>query len=465
VKLLLVLFMMALVGSPLLVAAPLAVANDSEIEVLQQRAESDFPNGLRFYVEARSPDEIEDVRVFFRKLGQTSRSGYRTVDFAPGSEIQGESLVLSGRGGEYIPPGTRIEYSFEIRDQGGRVFRTEDEVFVYTDNRFNWETVSDGLITVYHYGTGSRERARLMLEGAQETLERMRPVLGVDPTNPLHIVAYSSYPHMRDALPFRSQAVSDHLITQGVAFSEERVLLVLADHPGYLGTTSHEFVHLLVADATGRAIARVPVWLNEGLAEHGNIEASAEYDNYLARAIERGEVRPLWHQGTFSGTPTEIITAYGQGKAVINYMVTTYGDEKMAELLRALTRTFDIDAALEEVYGFNQHGLDTEWRLSRGMEPLPAPEPRQVQRPPTPTPRPSAQADPAPTAVPQIEEAPAPTEAAPEHAPTQEQPASPGCLAPGLYGAQVVANDLTLLLIIGGPLAMLGARAWRRRVR
>jgi hypothetical protein len=146
-------------------------------------------------------------------------------------------------------------------------------------------------------------------------------------------------------------------------------------------------------------------------------------------------------------------------------MVTSYGDEKMADLLRALTRTFDIEAALEEVYGFNQHGLDTEWRISRGMEPLPAPEPRQVQRPPTPTPRPAAQADPVPTAVPQMEEAPSPTEAATEPAPDQEQPASPGCMAPGLYGAQAVANDLTLLLIVGGPLAMLGARAWRRRVR
>ena len=99
----------------------------------------------------------------------------------------------------------------------------------------------------------------------------MLPVLGITPTEPLRIVSYNNYRHMSSALPFRSQAVSEGLQTQGMAFGNERVLLVHGFDPTVTGTVSHEFTHLLVSEAAGPAISQVPTWLNEGLAEYGNI--------------------------------------------------------------------------------------------------------------------------------------------------------------------------------------------------
>ena len=218
----------------------------------------------------------------------------------------------------------------------------------------------------------SGHKAKTILEVAQQTLERMGPLLGIAPEDPLHIVTYTDYSDMRVALPFRSQAVSDQLITQGTAFAAERVLLVHGGDSSFVGTTSHEFTHLLVADAAGRSYNRVPRWLNEGLAEYAN--TSSSYDRYLWAAINSGQLRPLWFQETFSGTPDDIIIAYGQGESVVEFMLSAHGTEKMAELISALKSTFDIDRALEEVYGFDQHGLDTEWRLWLGLEPLPLPQ-------------------------------------------------------------------------------------------
>jgi hypothetical protein len=463
-SILLLIVALTLTGSLQSIAATPARAN-SEIEVVEQRAESDFPNGVKFFIEARSPDEIDDIRVFFKKLGQSSRSAYRAVEFQPGTQVRGESRILSGRSGEYIPPGTRIEYSFQVSDKGGRVLRTEDQVFVYLDNRFEWETASDGLITVYYYG--NEDQARMMLETAQEALERMGPILGIDPEEPLHIVTYSNYSHMSDALPFRSQATSEQLITQGTAFTEERVLLVHGGEGNFLGTTSHEFVHLLVADAAGRALTKVPTWLNEGLAEYGNIDTSDEYRPYLNQAIANGRVRPLWHQITFSGTPLEIITAYGQGESVVEFMISTYGGEKMAELISALKRSFDIDASLEEVYGFDQYGLDSRWRQHMGMEILPPPENRQAPQQATATTPPTLAPTPTrtPTSVPQSPATPTPTPTAGlDETGSQPPPqASTGCSAPNHQGGLVV--DLAVLVVMGGPLTMLSARTLRRRIR
>ena len=450
-KLYLLWFISILIGASMLVVSDTIHASGHEITLVSQSAMSDFPNGIKFFIEAASPDEIDEIRVFFKKLGQSNRSSYRAVEFVPGTEITGEALIVSGRGGEYIPPGTRIEYSFEIRDTADRILRTEEEVFIYLDHRIEWETLSDGLITLYYNDTVLDGRAQAMLEAALETLQRMGSVLGIDPKAPLHIVTYGEYELMQEALPFRAQAVQDNLVTQGTAFSEERVLLVLSSGGGYLGTTSHEFTHLLVADAAGRATAKVPAWLNEGLAEYGNIEPGEEYDRYLNRAIENGDLRPLWFQGTFSGTPEEIIVAYGQGKSVVEYMLATYDQQKMADLIVSLKRTFDIDTALVDIYGFDQYGLDTEWRISLGLEPLPEPEERvtQQQVAPTvpPTIAPTATAVPVPTSTPEPEE-------------IEPSQSSPGCGVPGHAGN--VLTDLAMLVLLGGPLAMLSVSRFRR---
>jgi len=471
-----ILILIIVLGGMFLSVAP-TQADGDEIQVLNQGAESQFPDGIRFFIQAQSPDEINDIRVFFQTIGQTSRSAYRAVEFDPDKSITGESFIHSGRAGEYIPPGTRIRYSFEIRDQAGRVLRTEEQIFVYLDIRYEWGTVSDGLITVYYQGEAMENRAGIMLKAAKETLERMRPVLGIAPKEPLHITTYSSYRDMSGALPFRSQTVRERLITQGTAFSQERVLLVLGGGNDFLGTTSHEFTHLLVADATGRASNRVPSWLNEGLAEFGNVENSGEYDEYLRRAISAGSLRPLWHLNTFSGTPGEIILFYGEGKSVVEYLVHTYGEAKMAELMRAIKKTFDIDKALEQTYGFNVYGLDSEWRLFLGVEPLPPPEEpdRQPQPRATFTPRPSptpfaaaptppptslttplaiAAATPAPTAEP---EPAAPAADAGGDSPTS----SPGCAAPSHQGRALA--ELAMVALLGGPIGMLGFGVYRRR--
>ncbi|MDA0733033.1 MAG: peptidase MA family metallohydrolase [Chloroflexi bacterium] len=461
-KLCLLWFIAILIGATTLATSDAVHANGDQIVVVSQSAVSDFPNGVKFFIEATSPDEIDDIRVTFKKLGQSNRSGYRVVDFEPGTEITGESLIPSGSGGEFIPPGTRIEYSFEIRDKTGRTLRTEDQVFVYLDHRLEWQTLSDGLITLYYNDTVIDGRAQAILEAAQETLQRMGPILGIDPKDPLHIVTYGDYGSMVEALPFRAQAVRDNLITQGTAFSEERVLLVLGAGSDYLGTTSHEFTHLLVADAAGRATAKFPSWLNEGLAEYGNIEPGEEYDRALSRAIENGRLRPLWFQATFSGTPDDIIIAYGQGKSVVEFMLSNYDEQKMADLVVALKRTFDIDTALQETYGFDQYGLDTEWRKSLGLEPLPEPEDRVAQQQATPTPPPTSilAATAAPTISAQETAVPVPANT-PEPVEQDTNQASPGCSAPSHSGNSV--TDLAMLALLGGPLAMLTARGIRRR--
>ena len=471
-------------------SAGTALADGGDIEVSEVEVESQFPDGIKFSITASSSEEIDEIRVFFKKVGNTGVSAYRTVEFEPGMVVKGESTLDSGGGNEYFPPGTRILFSFEVRDKGGSVFRTEEQDYVYTDNRFEWLPVTSGLITVYYYGEYVEERARTVLEAAEEGMEKMLPVLGIAPTEPLRIVSYNNYRHMSSALPFRSQAVREQLQTQGMAFSEERVLLVHGFDATVKGTVSHEFTHLLVAEAAGRAYAQVPAWLNEGLAEYGNIDPTDSYDAALRYGIFTRRLKPLWYQDTFGGTPDDIIIAYGQGRSVVNYMIKEYGQEKMAELFRVLQSTLSIDLALEQVYGVDQYGLDTEWRKSIGIDPLPSPEEleRRLQEPEAESPTPAedtpdtepttaadetvdgesaiateetAEQTPASTSTPVLEPTPTPEPTvAASIGDDAGQTSSPGgCSAPS-SGAPLGVGTL---LILSAPLGLLSLRALRRR--
>ena len=371
----LILLLLALgLASTILAPSAIVRGDGGDIEVLDGGAESQFPDGIRFFVTARSSEEIEDIRVFFTVIGRSGPTAYRILEFESGEEVTGESFLRSAGGGGFIPPGTEFEYSFEVRDKSGAVFRTPGQEFVYTDNRFDWLTVSSDLITVFYYSEYVERRARTVLEAAEESFNLMVPVLGIEPTEPLRIVSYNNYRDMSAALPFRSQAVREQLQTQGMAFTPERVLLVLGFDPTIKGTVSHEFVHLLVAEAAGSGYSRVPAWLNEGLAEYGNIDPTDDYPAALRYGFYTRRIKPLWFQTTFGGTPDDIIIAYGQARSVVRYMISRYGEDSIAELFAAMRETPDIDEALKQVYGVDQHGLDSMWREAVGLEPLPPPE-------------------------------------------------------------------------------------------
>ena len=485
-------------------------ADQGDIDVTSIKATSLYPVGITFAVSAQSSAEIEEVRVYFRNTGRVTAGAYREVEFraanpdsggSPESNrsITAEATLSTGLGGGYIPPGTEITYSFEIRDKSGAVFRTPDHVALYTNSAFDWEFLTAGPITVLHYGQGSGTRAQLILDAATEALERMAPVLGFDPTEPVRIVAFQGFRDLFDALPLRMKALQSRVRTEGMAFGDERVVLIDGLNPDYRGITSHEITHLVVAEVTGRANNRVPSWLSEGLAEYGNVDPTSEYRTALDRGIITNQVPPLSSLAFFGGSGEDIIQAYGQGLSVVQFLVDGYGESKVAELMKEFRGSLEINRALEAVYGFDQYALDTDWRISHGLEPLPKPEDRKSLRSllptvtPSPTPppiqtlTPTPTESPAPTRQPTFTQFPTPTPrptattASPSPTPLPQSspevttggsavessdepgvgPASPGCSSP-VHGTGMFSGDPALLAILVLPLAML---AIKRRPR
>jgi hypothetical protein len=56
------------------------------------------------------------------------------------------------------------------------------------------------------------------------------------------------------------------------------------------------------------------------------------------------------------------VLSYAQSYSLIEFLVTSYGQSKMLELLTAFSQGSSYDGALKKVYGFDMDGLNTLWR-------------------------------------------------------------------------------------------------------
>ena len=104
-------------------------AAGGNIEVVETGEEVSFPGNVDLSVTAQGDADIVEVRLFYRNVGSRIWS-YAYPEFVPSSRITA-SLNLTGEVSGYVPPGTEVEYYYEIRDSAGNLLRTESRRIIY----------------------------------------------------------------------------------------------------------------------------------------------------------------------------------------------------------------------------------------------------------------------------------------------------------------------------------------------
>lgn len=471
----------------------------SALRLVSSSVTSEFPDGIRFKATVAGDEAIESLAVRFR-IGQATTGSYDYLDDQTAALDDFELFWRTNSISRYIPPGTIITYNFEIEGVGGSRVDTEPEQFIYKDIRFEWSEVIDGPVAVAYHGP-VKSRAEKVLSAIVETLGHIGPILGADIEEPIRVTMYNNVKEMLEALPPGSATIRRELITEGQAFTEVGTLLVLGSGRLARGTASHEVTHILVHRAGDSFVGGVPSWLNEGLAEFGNVEPGYSYDIALDFAIAVDRMMPITSMRSIPGNPEQTIIFYGEASAIVQYMIGRFGPDKMTELMATMKSGRNIDDALNATYGLDRLTLENQWRafigapafvpVTRGRA-LPTAIPRPelslfsstpqplvaevVADTPTPTPVPEDSPTPAPTPAASPTPEPSPT-AAPE--PTEvpaaggSQPPSVGdtgssqddsdegggaCTAPRHGGP--MSMDMSFVALVAG-LAWLGSRRLR----
>jgi len=346
-----------------LVLLPAASAADG-ITVIESGASHSFAQQVAFTLQATSDAEITRVYLFFRAVGD-ERATSVNVPIEPAREINVNhmhDLRLSP-----LPPFATVTFWWQIEDAAGNTLATEPQQFEYTDNRFPWEQLSAGGITVHWTeGHGDPPFGQAALDIARASLEKINAELRAPVPEPIAIYIYDSLHNLKAAM-----VLAGREWVGGQAHPELGVIVVTI--PFKEGYTSrmmryipHEITHLLVYQTvTPTGYRYVPAWLDEGLATANEQLPTPEYATALEEARMAGELIPLENLCVpFSPDSHTALLAYAQSSSVVQFIRERYGAEGIRALLAAYTNGASCARGVQEALGVSLSGLETAWRAS-----------------------------------------------------------------------------------------------------
>ena len=330
-------------------------------EVLSQGAQVHFAEGVVFNVEVSAESPVVEVKLNFRNANDGPWN-YVYLDLEPSTRIEAEHL-LETDGAIYIPPLASLEYYYTVRDAAGNVSESPLQSLLYTDTRFSWESVTAGpLVLLYH--DLSRSRVERFAASLEEPLARVEEILGDGPEEPMVGVIYNHEREVRRAFPRLSRTIDEEQIFHGFAFSDWNLFAGIGLKESLI---VHEAAHLMLDAAIQDPSPPIPAWLNEGFASYSEPGSRAP----TARALEGrgGSLIPLRGMQAMTGRISDIGYFYRKSESVVTHLIEEHGAERFRELLWEFGQGLSIDDALMETYGFDQDGLEREWRQASGYVP------------------------------------------------------------------------------------------------
>ena len=325
------------------------------IKILSTEHKINFPNEVVLTVEAESQSEITEVTLYY-KLGDRAIKVYGYPDFEQGNRVLAD-FVINTDGRSFLPSGVDIEYQYRIKDVEGNIFQSPYFSLEYKNPAYQWRRYRQGMIEILWHDR-PRHTVIALTNTAITRLELLKGLLGMTDVEPMKAVIVNSSREARHSFPMVSHAATTGHLYRGFAFGDLNVFVLRGlDVDGVV----HETAHLLIDEALSSPRARIPSWLNEGLAMYFESGPRGR-DTTAVRAARHDALIPLRNMNRNPGRPDEVRLFYAQSWSLVNYMMTVHGEQRMAELLAAIAKGDPIREAIIEVYGISLEGLEEWWK-------------------------------------------------------------------------------------------------------
>jgi hypothetical protein len=343
------------------------VAAEGDVVFGEPQASGAFGAPVEFSTAFRSEQQPRRVELLTRLPGQEGES----VDIASVTADGDGTWTASAFRGGHIVPNTTWEYRFRaITDDG--VIEGPSASHRLRDERFEWQVLEGDRVNVWWYD-GNEGFGRRALDIAEEALASSSELLGVGKVEPVDFFIYSETKDFRQAM---GPATREN--TAGQAHPTIRTLFALInrrqiDSDWVEEVVTHELAHLVFHDAVDNPYQYPPRWLNEGVA----VYVSDGYDDgdrsRVQGAAGGGTIMPLEGLGGHFPTRTNRISlAYAESVSAVDYLVETYGEDQLVELITSFADGTGLDAAFMAATGSDFAAFDEAWLTSLGAD-LPEP--------------------------------------------------------------------------------------------
>jgi hypothetical protein len=340
--------------------SPSPVQAQAGLTITGSSAKAEFPLKLIFSLSAGSTANVIDVRLHY-KVEHDSYAQVTSevsVEFQPSTNVN-VSWTWDMRQTGGLPPGSDVEYWWTVKDALGSRVETAPVRIQFDDNRYSWQSLTEGMVTVYWY-EGKQSFAQELMSAVQQALVKLSQDTGAQLKKPARLYIYASTQDLQGAMIFPQEW------TGGVAYFEYGTIAIGISTSNLnwgKRAIAHELTHLVIHQMVFNPYNDLPTWLDEGLAMYTEGELESSFTSSLKRAIATSSlisVRSL--ASPFSALPELATQSYAESFSIVEFLISQYGQDKMLTLLNTFQQGSGWDAALVKVYGFDMDGLDKLWR-------------------------------------------------------------------------------------------------------
>lgn len=329
-----------------------------EFAVSRNEATASFPRGITFFLDAISATPIADVALLYNTPGVETLS-VELPQFEEGATSIAIEHPVSLDAGE-LPPGLDVLYRWRVTDANGGVSETEVQTIPWIDSRYEWTPLAGPRVTVYAYGMPA-EFQQATLDSAERTIDRLVEAYGLEPREHIRVWAYANKEDLYGALAPNSEPW-----IAGSAYPPLYLIMAIlpvGDDDEMARVIPHEITHQVEHQVTKNPFNSPPLWLSEGLAVYWQETGRDRFYTYALQIADEGNVPPLRTlNGGFDYNPDGALVAYALSLSVVIYILDTWGDEGMADLLATFREGVTYEDAIQQALGITFDELDAGWQ-------------------------------------------------------------------------------------------------------
>lgn len=346
-----------LLSAMLLLAVVPNVAAQEEIEIIDVDVGYDFGEEIRFSATVSAPSAIQEVLLSFRDVRENNT---RVISLDP-DETGRVSYAYNARE-NLLRPFAKITLEFEVKLENGVSKTSKSYSFIYTDNRFEWQTREEDNLRVHWY-EGNASFGIAALDTARTGLQEIASLFPVDATAPLDIYIYASPAELQNALFMGGENwVAGHaspalgIVLVSIVPGVEEKILMERQIP-------HELAHVLLYRHLDEGYDLLPTWLLEGIASNVELYPNPDYELALTRAVDNNALIPIAELcAPFPRDASDAFLAYAEATSFTDYLYKEYGKSGMDALLRAYADGLSCETGANRALGKSLSYLDISWQ-------------------------------------------------------------------------------------------------------
>lgn len=233
-------------------------------------------------------------------------------------------------------------------------------------NNFTWYILKTEHFDIYYYAE-MKELAEIGAESAEESYKFLEDKFNHSIEDRIPLIFYSNHAH------FQQTNTIPYILPEGVGgffeFIKGRVVVPSnGSIPDFKRVLRHELVHVfthskhyrILKDHRKTHFPSLPLWFIEGLAEYWSQGWNDEAEMFIKDAILNGYLVPLSQMYQIYGS----FLMYKEGQAIIKYIVDTYGEQKINQLIENTWKQDNFSDVLKLTIGLDYKEFDKEWSYS-----------------------------------------------------------------------------------------------------